>query len=66
MLQAGTLANIKFTKRLDKHGYHLTKYTTGFWKHESKPVTFTLIIDNFFTTYTNRDDADHFLNALKE
>ena len=34
--------------------------------HESKPVIFTLTVDDFFIKYTNKEDADHLLNTLKE
>ena len=64
--QAGLLANLKLTKHLATHGYHPTKYTPGLWKHESKSIAFTLTVDDFFIKYTNRKDADHLLNALKE
>ena len=64
--QAGLLANLKLTKHLATHGYHPTKYTPGLWKHESKSIAFTLAVDDFFIKYTNRKDADHLLNALKE
>ena len=34
--------------------------------HESKPVIFTLTVDDFFIKYTKKEDADYLLNVLKE
>ena len=64
--QAGLLGNIKLKKHLATHGYYPTKCTPGLWKHESKAIAFTLTVDDFFTKYTDKADAYHLLNALKE
>jgi endonuclease I len=36
------------------------------WRHYRKPVTFTLVVDDFGIKYLGKDNADHLLNALKE
>ena len=64
--QAGLLANIKLTKHLAKHDYHPKKYTPDLWKHESKQVSVTLIVKNFFIKYTRKEDADHVMAVLKK
>ena len=64
--QAGLLANVKLTKHLVKYGYHPTKYTPGLWTHESKPIAFTLTVDDFLIKYSSKADADHLLSALKD
>ena len=63
---AGLLANIKLKKHLATHGYYPTKYILGLWKHEFKTIAFTLTVDDFFIKYTDKADADHLLNSLKE
>ncbi len=64
--QAGLLANVKLTKHLAKYGYHPTKYTLGLWTLESKPIAFTLTVDDFLIKYSTKADADHLLSALKD
>ena len=34
------------------------------WKHDTKPITFCLCVDDFGVKYTNREDVEHLLAAL--
>ena len=45
--QAGILANQLLRKRLKPHGYFEVEHTPGLWKHETLPIQFTLVVDNF-------------------
>ena len=63
--QAGKLANDLLCKNLAPYGYAPVPLTPGLWKHESRPITFTLVVDDFGIGYTNRDDLDHLLAALQ-
>jgi endonuclease I len=36
------------------------------WRHDTKPVTFTLVVDDFGIKYSGKENADHLLDALKE
>jgi hypothetical protein len=49
--QAGLLANKLLEKRLNKHGYYQSKLVPGLWKHESCPIMFTLIVNDFGVKY---------------
>ena len=60
------LASIKLRRHLVPHGYFPTRYTPGLWKYESKPLAFILTVDDYFTKYANKANADHLLKALKE
>jgi hypothetical protein len=64
--QAGILANKLLKKRLAKHGYFEVTHTPGLWKHISRPISFTLVVDDFGIKYVGKEHADHLLNALKE
>jgi hypothetical protein len=64
--QAGRLANNLQVKRLVPHGYCPCEHTHCLWGHDTKPVTFTLVVDDFGIKYSGKDNADHLLNALKE
>jgi hypothetical protein len=47
LLQAGRLANNLLAARLAPHGYRPCTHTHGLWRHDIKPVTFTLVVDDF-------------------
>jgi hypothetical protein len=64
--QAGILANQLLAKRLALHGYSQTPHTPGLWKHHSRPVIFSLVVDDFGVKYVGKQHADHLFNALEE
>lgn len=64
--QAGILANKLLAKRLAKHGYYQVRHTNGLWKHTTRPIQFTLIVDDFAVMYTAKEHAHHLAAALKE
>ena len=64
--QAGILAQELLEKRLNKHGYHQSKFTPGLWTHEWRPICFTLVVDDFGVKFVGREHADHLVNAIKE
>ncbi len=45
--QAGIMANKKLRWKSAPFGYHKCVDTPGLWKHESRPLTFTLVLDDF-------------------
>ena len=49
--QAGFLANEELKPHLAASGYHEMRHTHGLFKHESKPLMFNLIVDDFFIGY---------------
>jgi hypothetical protein len=64
--QARILANKLLRKCLAPHGYYECKQTPGLWKHTSRPISFTLVVDDFSVKYTNQEDADHLIGSLKK
>jgi hypothetical protein len=63
--QEGILANQLLTRRLAIHGYHQTKFTPGLWRHVTRPIQFTLVVDNFGVQYVGAEHAHHFIAALE-
>ena len=63
--QAGRLANDYLQKKLAPSGYYEVPHTPGLWKHITRPIQFTLVVDDFGLKYTRREDAEHLLNALR-
>ena len=64
--QAGKLANDLLTERLDAHGYYQCETTPGLWRHQWRPISFVLIVDDFGLKYVGRRHAEHLLAALKQ
>jgi hypothetical protein len=62
---AGLLANKQLEKRLNKHGYQQSKLVPGLWKHKTRPIQFTLVVDNFGVKYTRHKDVDHLKTVLE-
>jgi hypothetical protein len=63
--QAGIIAQDLLTKRLHKAGYPQSKVTPGYWCHDWRPISFTLVIDNFGVKYINKDDVEHLISVLQ-
>ena len=64
--QAGIIANELLEKRLNKKGYFQSKMVPGLWTHKTRPISFTLVVDDFGVKYTRRQDVLHLMNALRE
>jgi hypothetical protein len=64
--QAGLLANKLLKKCLDTHGYRQSKLVPGLWKHDTRPIQFTLVADNFGIKYVGEEHAQHLKNPLEE
>ena len=64
--QSGILANKLLKKRLAKHGYFELPHTPGLWKHISRPVHFTLVVDDFGIKYVGEEHLRHLITALEE
>ena len=63
---AGIIAQKLLEKRLNSHGYFQSKLTPGFWKHESRTICFSLVVDDFGVKYVRKEDAEHLMEALRE
>ena len=45
--QSGILANKPLQCKLAPHGYHKCVDTPGLWYHKSRPISFTLVVNDF-------------------
>ena len=63
---AGILANKLLKSRLTKKGYFELPHTPGLWKHVSRPISFTLVVDDFGIKYEGKEHANHLLTALTD
>ncbi len=64
--QSGLLANKLLEKRLNKHGYRQSKLVPGLWKHDTQPIQFTLVVDDFGIKYVSEEHANNLKWALDE
>ena len=48
---AGIMAQRLLEKRLNEDGYFQSKITPGYWKHNTRPIAFTLCVDDFGVKY---------------
>ena len=61
---ANKLLNLKAC--LAPAGYYEVTNTPGLWKHVSRPIASTLVVDDFGVKYVGKKHADHLVNALKK
>jgi Reverse transcriptase (RNA-dependent DNA polymerase) len=64
--QAGRLANKQLTELLADFGFALCDITPGLWKHATRPIWFTLAVDDFGVKYTNEDDLNYLVGVLRK
>ena len=62
--QAGILANKLLKERLAKHGYYEVPHTLGLWTHITRPIVFTLVVDDFGIKYCGKQHTQHLPQAL--
>jgi hypothetical protein len=62
--QAGRITNDRLTSNLAKFGYRPVKRTPSLWCHDSRPVAFSLVVDDFGVKYVGKEHALHLLDAL--
>jgi hypothetical protein len=62
--QAGLIANQLLQTRLAPFGYYQARHTPGLWLHKTRPIAFSLVVDDFAVKYVGKQHADHLRNAL--
>ena len=63
--QSGILANNCLQAHLMEHGYKQATHTPGLLNHETRPVAFLLIVDDFSVKYVGEDHAQHRIATLQ-
>jgi hypothetical protein len=57
--QAGILATELLQRNLAKDGYRPTTHTHGLWTHDTRPISFSLVVDDFGVKYVGCEHAEH-------
>ena len=63
--QAGQLAYERLAIHLAKYGYTPARHTPGLWRHHTRPILFSLVVDDFGVKTVGRAHAQHLLTALR-
>jgi hypothetical protein len=66
LLQAGILANELLQRNLAKGGYRPTTHTHGLWTHDTRPISFSLGVDDSGVKYVGREHAEHLMTCIKK
>lgn len=53
-------------KRLNDKGYRQSDTTPGYWKHDWRPISFSLVVDGFGVKYVGEQHANHLLAVLRK
>ena len=64
--ESGKIAHDDLVDHLKKFGYEKTENTLGLFRHKTRNITFTLVVDDFGISYTDENDVHHLINAIKE
>ena len=63
--QAGILAKQQLIRFLGSYGYSPVPHTPGLWRHQWRPITFCLVVDDFGIKYIGKEHADHLIQCLR-
>jgi hypothetical protein len=63
--QAGRIANDRLTTHLAKFGYRPVPRTPSLWRHDTRPIAFSLVVDDFGVKYVGKQHATHLLESLR-
>ena len=64
--QAGSIANDRLKAHLSQFGFSPLPRNPALWKHDTKPIFFSLVIDDFGVKYIGKEKADHLIQALQK
>jgi hypothetical protein len=64
--QAGIIAHTRLVTHLALHGYKQAIHTPGLFQHITRPISFTLVVDDFGIKYVGKQHAQHLLDVLRQ
>ena len=64
--QAGIISQQLLEERLEKDGYRQSKTTPGLWTHNTRPISFSLIVDDFGVKYVGEENAKHLSDTVRK
>jgi hypothetical protein len=64
--QAGILAKELLQRNLTQDGYRPTTHAHSLWTHDTRPISFSLVVDDFGVKYVGREHAEHLMTCIKK
>ena len=65
LLQAGKITNDKLRLHISNFGYDPAPITPGLWRHQTRPLQVSLVVDDFGIKYESQEDITHLLDTIK-
>ena len=62
--QAGMLAHKKLSKHLLDADFYASEHTPGLWQHRTRPIQFSLVVDDFGVKYVGKQNAQFLIDTL--
>ena len=62
----GQTTHLHLAQHLKLFGYFSSKQTSGLWFHETNPIAFTLVVDDFDIKYINKEHIEYLLKAVEK
>ncbi len=64
--QVEILAQDLLEKQLNGNGYSQSKAVPGLWTHNTQPILFSLVVDDFGVKYIGKEHVMHLISILKQ
>ena len=64
--KSGRIANDRLKAHLAYSGFTPVTITPALWKHNTKPIIFSLVVDDFWVKYISKENYDHLIQALQK
>ena len=64
--QARKISHDRLKNRLKKYGFRPCHHTPALRTHATRPIFFTLVVDDFGVKYVGGRHLDHLINALRD
>jgi hypothetical protein len=61
---AGLLANQLLQTHLAHFGYYPARHKSGLWLQKTRPIAFSLVVEDFNVKYVGKQHVDHLRNAV--
>ena len=60
------LQTSNYVKKLAPYKYNEVAHTPGLWRHATRPVQFTLVVDSSGVKYVGEENAKHLIQAIRK
>jgi hypothetical protein len=63
---AGILTNELLQRNIAKDGHRPTPHTDGLCKYDTRPISFSLVVDDLGVKYVGREHAEHLMECINK